>query len=283
MIIADTNEFHPLVDGAKYRNSHEPDGSAHPVIIMRVTYSNTHLDNAYAASLVQARAANLLVGHYGYMIAGVDAAAQGAFFGMSVKNHGGLRLGDTIWCDDEEGTGDQAKRVTAFLTAAHAILHSNALAQGVYSGAVFYKAHNLASLPTGDLRWIAAYGAGDPNIAGEDLWQFTDHRVIPGVSGPCDASIFTGTVDDILKMVGAAVPVGPFRHAIQPGDNVTLDAIANRRNMDIHKLVDVSLQNLSPENAAILNAYMDLRKALRSVGKPFPIAPVGLVYWTINP
>lgn len=202
MIIADTNEFHPLVDAEAYRDSREPDGTNHPIVIMRVSYSITHIDLAYARSARAARAAGLYIGHYGYMVANVDAAAQGSFFGQIMMTTHGYQLGDSIWCDDEEGAGNQTPRAEAWLAAAHKVLKDHTQDEGVYAGSEFWQAH-LGSLPTGPNRWVAAYGQPDPHLASEDLWQFTDARTIPGVSGPCDASIYMGDVNDWLKMIGA--------------------------------------------------------------------------------
>jgi GH25 family lysozyme M1 (1,4-beta-N-acetylmuramidase) len=280
VIIADTNEFHPLIDGQKYRDAKEPDGTNHPIVIMRATYSNNHTDLAYGVSIAEARAAKLLVGHYGYMVAGVDAASQGHYFATIVKAHGGVRLGDTIWCDDEEGTGDQSGRVKAFLAAAHGLLNDPLQDEGVYSGAAFFRAHGLGSLPSGVLRWIAAYQPGDPNVGGEDLWQFTDNKVIPGVSGACDASIFKGDAATLMNLVGIA---GPFRHQIQKGNRESIDDVAHRRNTTVEQIISFSKPHLNPANVAVVDAYMALRHLLRSLSHPSPVLPHGFVYWTVHP
>jgi GH25 family lysozyme M1 (1,4-beta-N-acetylmuramidase) len=226
MLIADTNEFHPLVDAVTYKNSREADGTTHPIVIMRATYSITHIDLMYARSAREARAAGLKIGHYGYVVANVDAAAQGMFFGHVVKTTQGFKLGDSIWGDIEEGGGDQGPRMVAFLNAAHSVLHNPPAAEGAYSGAAFWQAH-LGSTPSGLNRWIAAYGTSDPRIPGEDLWQFTDNRSVPGVSGNCDASIYKGTLDQFLNMVGAGTTPAPSTgifledqdmHSLQPGE-----------------------------------------------------------------
>ena len=281
-VIADTNEFHPLANGKAYRDAREADGSNHPIVIMRATYSNNHQDLAYATSIAEARAAHLLVGHYGYMVSSVDAASQGHFFGTIVKAHGGIKLGDTIWCDDEEGAGNQTSRVKAFLTAAHGVLKDPVQDEGVYAGSAFYNAHSLAKLPSGVLRWIAAYDQPDPSVAGEDLWQFTDKRVMAGVSGACDASIFKGGVEELMKLVGLG-DAGPYRHQIQPGNKETIDDVAHRRNTTVAQLVDFSKPHLSATNLIVLEAYMALRKALHVVGHGSPVLPRGFVYWTIHP
>lgn len=225
MLIADTNEFHELADGDQYKNSREPDGTNHPVIIMRATYSITHIDLAYARSMKRAREAGLHVGHYAYMVANVDAAAQGHFFAHVVAATRGFNVGDSIWCDDEEGSGNQSPRVQAFLKAAHDALQSVPKeAEGAYSGAAFWQAH-LGSLPTGVNRWVAAYGQSDPHLPSEDLWQFTDNQNVPGVAGPCDASIYKGTLSQFLSMIGAT-PSKPKTRLLE--DNMQSLAPASR-------------------------------------------------------
>lgn len=258
MIIADTNEFHPLVDAVAYRDSREPDGTKHPIVIMRVSYSITHIDLAYARSIRLARAAGLYVGHYGYMVASVDAAAQGSFFGHVMMTTGGYHLGDSIWCDDEEGAGNQTPRAQAWLDAAHKVLRDHTPDEGVYSGAAFWEAH-LGSLPTGPNRWVAAYGQSDPHLTSEDLWQFTDNRNVPGVSGPCDASIYMGNVNDWLKMIGAKSSPS------QPSTGKFLE--------------DEMTQYLAPASKAVV-AWPDNAKTIRFVSEGSSTAPVpGHVAW----
>lgn len=280
MLIADTNEFHPLLNAVAYRDAKEPDGTTHSVIILRATYSTTHVDNAYATSVIRARAAGLHIGHYGYMTAAADAAAQGRCFAQTVAAHGGLRPGDTIWCDDEEGAGNQAPRALAWLTAAHGVLKDELADEGVYSGAQFWQAH-LGALPSGPHRWIAAYGQADPKVAGENLWQFTDNRVMAGVSGPCDASIYAGTLSSYLAMVGAAT--GPYRHVVPAGYGHSIDWLARSRNTTVNALVTLSTQHVNIEHRAVLAGYMTLRAALKAVGAPPPALPEGLVWYSHNP
>ncbi|HEY2455602.1 MAG TPA: GH25 family lysozyme [Scandinavium sp.] len=208
MLIADTNEFHPLINAEQYKSSREPDGTYHPVIIARATYSDTHVDNAYVSTINLARAAGLHIGHYGYLTAGGNPVSEGTFFARTILDHGGLKLGDSVWCDDEEGSGIQTPRAMNFLGAAHSVLHDALIDEGVYSGAAFWVAH-LGSLPSGLHRWVASYGSADPKLAGEDLWQFADNRDVPGVQGPCDASIYKGTLDDWLKMVSPPATPSP--------------------------------------------------------------------------
>lgn len=204
MIITDTNEFHPLVNAMLYRDSREPDGSNHPIVIMRASYGTAKVDAWYPTSIRLARGAGLLVGHYGYMVANVDAGAQGRFFAQAIKNHGGVQFGDTFWVDDEEGLGNQSTRAMQFLAAAHNIIGDHTGDEGVYSGAAFWVAH-LTGVPKGEKRWVAAY-TSNPKLPGQNLWQFTDAHHVPGVSGAADASIFNGTLGDWKRLFGFTTP-----------------------------------------------------------------------------
>jgi hypothetical protein len=205
VIITDTNEFHPLVNAVMYRDAREPDGTNHPIVIMRATYGTDKVDAWYPTSLRLARDAHLIIGHYGYMVANEDPSAQGRYFADAVKNHGGVRFGDTFWCDDEEGQGNQSTRAMQFLAAAHGVLHDSGADAGVYSGASFWVAH-LTGLPSGVKRWVAAYSPNNPRLPGQNLWQFTDAHRVPGVSGAADASIFRGTLDDWKRLFGFTSP-----------------------------------------------------------------------------
>lgn len=214
MLIADLNEFVWFTNAAAYANGHAADGTPYEVVILRATYSTCRVDNKYVANLTQARQAGLLVGHYGYMAAADDPSAAGRFFGQTLRANGPLKIGDTVWCDCEEGTGDQAPRVQAFLQAAHQVLGDNVADEGFYSGASFFAVH-LGTMPTGVHRWIASYGSTAPPD-GEVLFQFTDKQTMPGVSAPCDCSIFDGTVDQYRTTFGWAPQPSPTAPSTAP-------------------------------------------------------------------
>lgn len=77
---------------------------------------------------------------------------------------------------------------------------------------------------------------------------------------------------------------GPYRHTVPSGSTATLDDIALDRNWSLDKLVAFSLQNLDPPHAAVLNAYVALDTACQAApGTQRPVAPTGLVYYTVNP
>ncbi|MGH9095685.1 MAG: hypothetical protein ACRDXE_11035 [Acidimicrobiales bacterium] len=199
--IADTNEFHPLVDAHAY-------AMANPVIISRA-HNGYRADFAYAASVAAARREPAIrsIGHYGYCVAGADAFRQGVALGGTIQANGGLRPQDFIAVDLEEGVGDQTSRFEAYLAGVHSVLGEKTAEDFGYSGASFWAAH-LGAVNNVH-RWIAAYGQGDPGM-GNVLWQNTDRAIFAGVASPCDGSIFGGTIDTFLALIGAGTtPIPP--------------------------------------------------------------------------
>lgn len=225
MLLADLSEFVYFTDAQAYAAGHAPDGTPYDVVILRVSYSNYHVDAKLQSNLTQARNAGLLVLFYFYLEQGVDPASQGTFFAQTLQSVGGLQPGEGIFCDCEEGSGDLTPNVEAALAAAHAVLGDPVTDEGVYSGASFFATH-LGTTPSGYHRWIASYGTPNPG-EGEVLWQFTDTENMPGISAPCDCSIFTGTLAQLKALFGAGAPVNEEDHmtklvqATNPASNVT--------------------------------------------------------------
>lgn len=170
--------------------------------ITRVNYGAVAVDTFADRNIDGARAAGFdVLGWYCYLRAGDDPVAAANVFGRVLQAHGGLRPNEFVDCDDEEGSGDQAGRVNAFLDRVDAILREKPEQDAWYSGLNFAVVHNLAAAR--GHRWIAAYGAPEPS-APHDLWQFTDAMAFPGISGPCDASVFHGSIDDLRRLIGAS-------------------------------------------------------------------------------
>jgi len=49
--------------------------------------------------------------------------------------------------------------------------------------------------------WIAHYRTQPPNHKW-DVWQYTDHGSIPGINGNVDMSLYNGTIDQFMVMMG---------------------------------------------------------------------------------
>jgi GH25 family lysozyme M1 (1,4-beta-N-acetylmuramidase) len=83
---------------------------------------------------------------------------------------------------------------------------------GLYSGASFYKTHNLQNIQC-DWTWIAAYGSNDgrqhtdPKIAGEDLWQYTSVGHVAGIAGNVDLNVESDQAD--FHLFGSHTVIAP--------------------------------------------------------------------------
>lgn len=213
--VADVSEFQGTINPHAYVG-------ASPVIILRA-HNGFREDRVYGVNVKACYAEPGLAscGHYGYLPGNVDAFSAGVAFGETVKKYGGLRRQDWIACDLEEGAGDQAQRMEAWLRGAHSMLGEQQAQEFGYSGAAFWSAHLLSS--TVAHRWIAAYGQSTAPALGEALWQDTDAESFPGIASKCDGSkSFVGTVAQFLALIGATV--SPARPAF-PSSEVPVKVI----------------------------------------------------------
>lgn len=171
--IPDTNEFHRM------------EGYQGPIIV-RGAY-NDRVDAAFAAGDADKALAQPWRAVYQYVSKSFDMAAAAHAF---IRILAGRRFDATI-VDIEEGDGDQQAREHAWLT----VMADDPARDWAYSGDYFARSHGLAP------EWIAAYQQREPTAA-HTLWQFSDAYQFPGMSGPCDASLFHGTLDDLIALTG---------------------------------------------------------------------------------
>ena len=143
-------------------------------------------DLFYRPNITGARAHCPWRGWYQYLAAGADPVKAAHDFQAAL---GPTMPGEAMILDLEEGAGDQSARRAAWI---------NALADDVewtYSGVSFARAH----LPGVKVQWLAAYGQGEPTDS-HVLWQFTDAQRFAGISGPCDGSVFNGTLAQLQAL-----------------------------------------------------------------------------------
>lgn len=189
--LADVSEFQ-TVDWPAYTE---------PAVIIRALYGTSHVDHHWATNIAAARArAGLRVrGIYQYVVASQDIAAQAHAFVALV---GRLLPGEFAIADIEEGGGDLQGRFETWAQIVHA---SCGGVEGEYSGVSFARAH-LEDFAGAPLVWVAAYQANEPTDH-HQLWQYTDRQSFAGISAPCDASVFHGSIDQLYALVtGAPVP-----------------------------------------------------------------------------
>lgn len=199
LVIPDVSEFQGAVNHVALVGDLRARWGA-AIVIARINYGNSKVDGQADANVDGLREAGAdALGWYCYLIGSDDPATDADVFGRVLVAHGGLKSNEFVVCDDEEGSGDQSSRVNAFLDGVDAVLRENQTQDMWYSGLNFVLTHNLEAAR--GHRWIAAYNTSEPTVA-HDLWQFTNSMSFAGV-GNCDASIFHGSINDFLSLIGA--------------------------------------------------------------------------------
>lgn len=194
----------------------------YPAAIIRV-YNGTRADYEYSRNREQAHTAGIrALGLYAYLDAGRPVIEQAAAFCGLV---GHLEPGEWPIVDCETGS-DAEQRVHDWVAYVAHTLGWGDVWQ--YSGESFYRDQNLGADGVPASRtWLAAYGPTAPSEAHE-LWQYTDHRTVTGISGPVDCSEFAGDITALLAAVGwpakttptpgpTTHPRYPYPEGIHPG------------------------------------------------------------------
>lgn len=183
LTVPDVSEFQGAIDWNKL-------ATAAPAVIVRA-HNGWRMDNYWQLNAAGAARAQWWAA-YQYLPASVDpVTARHEFETLVDPMHP-----HAVILDLEEGTGDQSSRADAWLAAGSG-------AEWVYSGLFFMRTH-LSHMAAGVHRWIAAYQATEPSDA-HVMWQYTDKQSFPGIAHPCDASVFHGTVADLLSLTDPGV------------------------------------------------------------------------------
>jgi peptidoglycan hydrolase-like protein with peptidoglycan-binding domain len=194
VLVADISEWQPDLNDAAYLQFSQ-------ACIIRALYG-TRVDKAWYGG---ARRDDLhkggirFLGIYAYITADENVIKQArALLGLI----GSLRPGEKLIADWEEGDGT----LTALWRGwAEAVRAPTGEQPWKYSGLDFAAEHGLAPVD-----WVADYPAMDllkpPQVpAGEPgvphkLWQFSSNYQVPGVSQPCDCSVFHGSIEELAAL-----------------------------------------------------------------------------------
>lgn len=240
--VPDLSEFQDTVDFTQVG----------PAVIVRA-HNGRRADHLFTQHRDGARAHCRVRGWYGYVVADRDAAQQGREMAALI---GKLQSGEFIACDLEEGSGNQTARADAWCAEVDKACGGTAW---VYSGAAFRTDH-LA----GEARrfWEAAYQNVEPHDR-HVLWQHSDHENHPGI-GPCDCSIFDGTVDDLLTLINGGTV------ALTPADLAAVKKIMDDavQNSALHTDVVTELRGTEDgaHPANLLSIYNDVEAIKKKLG-----------------
>jgi GH25 family lysozyme M1 (1,4-beta-N-acetylmuramidase) len=188
LLVPDVSEWQGPVDWSALVNG------GYPAAIIRV-YNGVRADHQYARNRDQAHAHGVrALGLYAYLQSGVDIEQQARDY---VSLVGSLRPGEWPIVDYEAAHLDPNDAVK-WIAHVGAALHGSA--PWLYAGEYVFRSEHLDRVVPASRTWLAAYGTHEP-AEGHVLWQYTDHRTVPGVTTPVDCSQFHGTLDQLLAAV----------------------------------------------------------------------------------
>ncbi|MBK8418419.1 GH25 family lysozyme [Candidatus Villigracilis saccharophilus] len=227
-------------------------------VFAKATEGIVYKDDTFKDNWFGAKSAGLLRGAYHFFRCNVDAKKQADYFidyVRSVKDDGEL----PPVLDLESNDGVSKEKI---VTAAKVWLDRVEAAFGkkpiIYSGQYFLQDYLV--LPGGGPPpwaknyplWLAQY----PNQYVEGMkpflprgwfnwtiWQYSDKGRINGINASVDMNLFNGTLEELYKFAGAAIPdQTPKIHTVGAGDS--FESIANKYGVTVRELVSENLQLL---------------------------------------
>jgi GH25 family lysozyme M1 (1,4-beta-N-acetylmuramidase) len=173
---------------------------------------------------------------YHYAHPGMGSQSEAHAFLAAIRAAGGLRPGDNIAIDAEEGNGE----VGAYI---HDLLHKSADALGiagplVYTGNWFIQEHHLDDPHLAEHHlWDGVYNSGAtfPAAVGPwrghqvVIWQHSNKERVPGF-GPIDGDLFGGTIHE-LAALGAGGTSMPSPHT--GDDDLTSEQLLNLKRVPV--------------------------------------------------
>ena len=212
----DASDFQGAVDW------HAVKAAGRSFAFCKATEGVSFIAHSFSANWHGIKAAGLIRGAYHFGRPGSDPVAQAEFFWKTVSG-AGYGIGDLPLVLDLETTdGASPERINAWTEA---FVGKLTILSGrkpmIYTGASFYSGPNL-----GCLLWLPSYFQApitalrniDPKLppAWEHwtFWQHTDKMTVPGVHGPCDHSIFDGSLVDLQALAGINPPRTSLRQRL---------------------------------------------------------------------
>jgi lysozyme len=190
----------------------------------KATEGSTYKDTEFAANWKGMEAAGIKVrGAYHFAHPNVAASTQVDHF---ISTVGKMHAGDFLVLDIESANGMSPSHVASFSSEfAHLAHNKTGRPVFVYTGAWFWdpQAGGSSSCSSFPL-WVSGYSSSPPMPKGWSkwtFWQFTDKASVPGISGGCDYSKFSGTTSELEKLVGLAPGPAPGPSPPAPGPKPT--------------------------------------------------------------
>ncbi len=227
-------------------------------VFAKATEGINYKDDTFRDNWSGAKAAGLLRGAYHFFRCNVDAKKQADYFidfVHAAKDDG--ELPPVLDLETNDGVNKEKIVVAAkvWLDRVEAAFGKKPI---IYSGQYFLQDY-LVQPGGGPPPWAKDYPlwlAQYPNQFVEgakpflprgwfswSFWQYSDKGRINGINAAVDLNFFNGTLEELYKFAGAAIPdQTPKVHKIAAGDS--FESIANQYGVTVRELVSANLQLL---------------------------------------
>ena len=193
----DVSHHQGRIDWERVARSSEENGYPIKFAIMKATESNTFTDPDYTDNIANARKAGFVCGVYHFYDPWTSPQKQAQHYINTVK----LQKGDFVPVVDVERAGKSADLRRDLLVYLKAIESHYGVKPIIYASAKFRKRHfNSAEIDAYPF-WVAHYYVVRPGTDKRwQIWQFTDHASVTGISGYTDFNVFRGTEADFQSL-----------------------------------------------------------------------------------
>ncbi len=227
-------------------------------VFVKATEGTTFVDSTFDDNWVGAKNAGLLRGAYCFFHPNMDAAKQADLFIRTVKamnDKGELPHVLDLEAHDNQSKAKIISQSKIWLDAVEAAFGRKPI---IYSGQYFLQDH-FSETGGGPPSWAKDYPlwlAQYPSqyTPGQQpflprgwfkwtFWQYTDKGVVNGINAAVDMNVFNGTLEELYKFAGAAMPDDkPRTHTVVSGDS--FETIANKYGVTVRELVSANPQLL---------------------------------------
>jgi GH25 family lysozyme M1 (1,4-beta-N-acetylmuramidase)/LysM repeat protein len=227
-------------------------------VFAKATEGVTYKDPTFDDNWFGAKSAGLLRGAYHFFRCNVDAKKQADFYinyVRTTKDDGELPPVLDLETNDGMTKDKIVPAVKIWLDRVEAAFGKKPI---IYSGQYFLQ-DQLSMAGGGPPSWAKDYPlwiAQYPNqyVEGSKpylpkgwfnwaFWQYSDKGVVNGINAAVDMNIFNGTLEELYKFSGSALPdQKPKTHVVAKGD--TFESIANKYGVTVRELVMENLQLL---------------------------------------
>jgi lysozyme len=227
-------------------------------VFVKATEGTTFVDSTFDDNWVGAKKAGLLRGAYCFFRPNLDAVNQADLFIKTVKamkDNGELPHVLDLEAHDNQSKSKIISQAKIWLDAVEAAFGRKPI---IYSGQYFLQDH-FSETGGGPPSWAKDYSLWLAQYPGQYMpgqqpflprgwfkwtfWQYTDKGVVNGINAAVDMNVFNGTLEELYKFAGAAIPDDrPKKHTVSTGD--TFESIANKYGVTVRELVSANPQLL---------------------------------------